>query len=193
VAEPCAVWITTLEGITEHADDDPHATRRESRRTGATSFGMTVAILPHMGGRIVVGVDGSRESVAALRWAGEEARIRGAALVAVTAWENSQAASMGMPGGLAPLDLSPELKQGAEEMQQTALREAGLDPGQVEGAVHEGGAAGILIEAARGADMLVVGSRGHGGFKELMLGSVSQQCAHHAPCPVVIVRTDAAS
>jgi nucleotide-binding universal stress UspA family protein len=193
VAEPSAVSITTFECCTGHADDDPHATSSMNRSTGARSFGITVVILPHMGGRIVVGVDGSPESVAALRWAGEEARIRGATLVAVTAWENSQVAAMGMPGGLVPPDLSPQLKQGAEELQQAALREAGIDPGEVEGSVREGGAAGVLLDAARGSDMLVVGSRGHGGFKELMLGSVSQQCAHHAACPVVIVRSDATS
>jgi nucleotide-binding universal stress UspA family protein len=141
-----------------------------------------------MGGRIVVGVDGSQESLAALRWAGEEARIRGATIVAVTAWENTNVTSMAMPGGLLPPDLSAELRGGAEEMQQKAVTEAGLDPAAVETAVVEGGAAWVLLEAARGADLLVVGSRGIGGFKELVLGSVSQQVAHHAGCPVVIVR-----
>jgi len=59
---------------------------------------------------------------------------------------------------------------------------------QVSAQVREGDAAQILIAAAAGADLLVVGSRGHGGFTEALLGSVSQHCVHHAPCPVVIVR-----
>jgi nucleotide-binding universal stress UspA family protein len=146
-----------------------------------------------MGGRIVVGVDGSQESLAALRWAGEEARIRDAALVAVTAWENSNVASYGMAGGMIPPDLSTELRRGAEEMQREALSDTGFDPAAVETEIVEGGAARALLDAAHGADLLVVGSRGIGGFKELVLGSVSQQVAHHAPCPVVIVRDGGAS
>ena len=59
---------------------------------------------------------------------------------------------------------------------------------QVSSQATEGNAAQVLIDAAEGADLLVVGSRGHGGFTEALLGSVSQHCVHHAPCPVVIVR-----
>ncbi len=61
-------------------------------------------------------------------------------------------------------------------------------PVKVSSTVREGNAAQVLLEAADGADLLVVGSRGHGGFAEALLGSVSQHCVHHAPCPVVIVR-----
>ena len=56
--------------------------------------------------------------------------------------------------------------------------------------VREGNAAQVLLDAAQGADLLVVGSRGHGGFTEALLGSVSQHCVHHAQCPIVIVRAD---
>ena len=59
---------------------------------------------------------------------------------------------------------------------------------EIDRAVVEGAAAPTLIEAAAGSDLLVLGSRGHGGFAGLLLGSVTQQCAHHAPCPLVIVR-----
>jgi len=62
---------------------------------------------------------------------------------------------------------------------------AGLD---VESVVREGAPAGVLLDEAQDAELLVVGSRGLGGFRGLLLGSVSQQCTHHAPCPVVIVR-----
>jgi nucleotide-binding universal stress UspA family protein len=70
------------------------------------------------------------------------------------------------------------------------VREAIPDAGdiRIERRVVEGAAAAVLVEESRGADLLVVGSRGHGGFAQLLLGSVSQQCAHHAECPVVIVR-----
>jgi nucleotide-binding universal stress UspA family protein len=70
------------------------------------------------------------------------------------------------------------------------VREAIPDAGdvEIERRVIEGAAAAVLVEESRGADLLVVGSRGHGGFAQLLLGSVSQQCAHHAECPVVIVR-----
>ena len=61
-------------------------------------------------------------------------------------------------------------------------------PVKVSSTVREGNPAKILLEAADGADLLVVGSRGHGGFAEALLGSVSQHCVHHAPCPVVIIR-----
>jgi nucleotide-binding universal stress UspA family protein len=188
VAGPPGAWITTFGGGTAHGDVLPHARSSISTTATALVLGMPRGILPQMGGRIVVGVDGSRESLAALRWAGEEARIRDATVIAVTAWENSNVATLGTPGGLASPDLSAELKRGAEEVQQAALRDAGLDPTDVQSAIVEGGAARVLLEAARGADLLVVGSRGIGGFRELVLGSVSQQAAHHADCPVVIVR-----
>ncbi len=143
-----------------------------------------------MSGRIVVGVDGSEGSVAALGWAAQEARSRGAALTIVTAWEFPHSAYLGMPGAMIPDELGEDLEWGAKETQADAMRRvfpsgAGVP---VETIVVEGPPASVLIDAAEGADMLVVGSRGLGGFRELLLGSVSQQCAHHASCPVVIIR-----
>ena len=141
-------------------------------------------------GRIVVGVDGSDESVAALEWAAQEARSRGAVLTIVTAWQFPHSAYLGLPGAMIPDELGEDLEWGAKETQADALHRA-LPSGAgvpVETLVVEGPPASVLIDAASGADMLVVGSRGLGGFRELLLGSVSQQCAHHASCPVVIVR-----
>jgi nucleotide-binding universal stress UspA family protein len=135
---------------------------------------------------IVAGVDGSSCAQEALRFAVEEARLRGATLRVVTAW---QVPAMAYSGGfVAPFDRR-EFEQIAEAVGEKALaavrpQSAGLD---VQRVAHEGQPAHVLLEEARDADLLVVGTRGHGGFAGLLLGSVSQQCAHHAPCPVVIV------
>lgn len=137
---------------------------------------------------IVVGVDGSPESKEALRWAIEEAQLRQATLRAVHAWT--------YPAMFAGAYVPPEmvdanrLSQDAREALDAAVAEvAGDDPhAYIERVVEHGPPAQVLVEAARDAALLVVGSRGHGGFTGLLLGSVSQQCAHHAPCAVVIVR-----
>jgi nucleotide-binding universal stress UspA family protein len=141
--------------------------------------------------RIVVGVDGSPESREALRWALEEARLRKAAVRAVHAWGNPYLLT---PGFGLPEDFEfPALHEAAENLLSSAVAEvAGENPDiDIEEVVAEGPAGSVLVEAAKGADLLVVGSRGHGGFVGLLLGSVSQQCAHHAPCPVLIVRNEA--
>lgn len=139
--------------------------------------------------QIVVGVDGSEESKAALRWAIQEARLRGCAVRAVHAWL--------YPALFAPAPAPPALavpvealREEAEQVLATAVAEAadGAGDAEVQQTVAEGPEASVLLDAARDADLLVVGSRGRGGFKGLLLGSVSQQCAQHAPCPVVIVR-----
>jgi nucleotide-binding universal stress UspA family protein len=137
-----------------------------------------------MAGTIVVGVDGSEESKKALRWAVEEARLRNARVVAIRAWVYPALAA----GGLIPVD--GELVESLAAAEQEALAKAVAEVEGAEGVeqvVVEDAPAHALVEAARGADLLVVGSRGHGGFTGLLLGSVSQQCAHHAACPVVIV------
>jgi nucleotide-binding universal stress UspA family protein len=136
---------------------------------------------------IVVGVDGSDGAREALLHALGEARLRGARLLAVTAWHMSTMAYAG--GGLAP-GIDPavfeESASATLDAQLSALGDQadGID---IERVVRMGQPAQVLVEEARGADLLVVGSRGHGGFAGLLLGSVSHQCAMHALCPVVIV------
>jgi nucleotide-binding universal stress UspA family protein len=138
--------------------------------------------------RIVVGVDGSEQSRAALRWALAEARLRDADVRAVYAWAFPIVPGREFAPALAiPLD---ELRAEANELIDTVVAEEVGDETDVR-VTHlaiEGSAADVLVDASRNADLLVVGSRGHGGFAGLLLGSVSQQCAHHAACPVVIVR-----
>ncbi len=134
---------------------------------------------------IVVGVDGSEESKAALRWAIEEARLRRSSVRALYAWSLRYA---GGSGYLLPEGTVGEVERGGEEMLDAVIAEVGNAEVDVERAAVEGVPSHVLVEAAQGADLLVVGSRGHGGFTGLLLGSVSQQCAHHASCPVVIVR-----
>jgi nucleotide-binding universal stress UspA family protein len=139
---------------------------------------------------IVVGVDGSTGSRAALRFATQEARLRGASLRIVTAW---QMPVLAFSGGFIPADLPMEFERAAEDASRQSLEwlgEAGSGV-HIERVVEEGQAAHVLVEAAKGAKLLVVGSRGRGGFTGLVLGSVSQQCVQHAPCPVVVV-TEAA-
>jgi nucleotide-binding universal stress UspA family protein len=141
--------------------------------------------------RIVVGIDGSDESKAALGWAVEEARIRHATVTVVHAWTLPTYIGLGVaPGAM----IDPALLRGAaEERAAKAVHDVVGDAKDVhiESKAVEATAARALIEEADGADLLVVGSRGHGGFAGLLLGSVSQQCAAHGPCPVVIVRTEA--
>ena len=138
---------------------------------------------------IVVGVDGSPESVAALRWAAQEARLRGATLRVVHAWFMPMVFTSGPPL-LVLSEPRDGLAEEGEKVLSHALERVAADVEglTVERSVVEGSAAHCLLRAGEGADLLVVGSRGHGGFHGLLLGSVSQQCAHHAPCPVVIVR-----
>ena len=136
-------------------------------------------------GRIVVGVDGSDQSKAALRWAVEEARLRGASVRAVYAWS---APYVPVPGAVLTEHNLEELRLQGERMLEAMNEEVDSKGVEVERTSVEGGPARVLVEAAKDADLLVVGSRGRGGFAGLLLGSVSQQCAHHASCPVVIVR-----
>jgi nucleotide-binding universal stress UspA family protein len=140
---------------------------------------------------IVVGVDGSEESNAAIRWAVEEARLRGTEVRAVHAWLYPAvfppAPTVAPYAGVVPFDV---LRDDAQEQLDTALAEAvPPDAGvQVQPVLAEGQPAEVLLEACADAELLVVGSRGRGGFAGLLLGSVSNQCAQHATCPVVIVR-----
>lgn len=133
--------------------------------------------------RIVVGTDGSASSIDALRWAAQIAADTGAELDAVTCWQYPQ--SYGMSGGSS--DWNPA--SDAAQILADSLTDAFGDkrPEGLHADVREGHAAQVLVEASVGADMLVVGSRGHGGFVDLLLGSVSAYCAEHGRCPVVVV------
>lgn len=137
---------------------------------------------------IVVGVDGSTSSRDAIRWAVEEARIRGTKVRAVYAWQLPIVTGYAY---IPPDVLDPdELQRRAQQVVDAAVAEAleGRNGVEIERAALEGVAAETLVHESSDAEMLVVGSRGRGGFKELLLGSVGQQCVHHAACPVVIVR-----
>lgn len=136
---------------------------------------------------ILVGIDGSPGGEAALRFAVEEARLRGLSLRVVCAWEAPAASYIGetfVPTADAFLDAEHH----AEEVLRTALERLAPNPAvRVEALSVEGHPATVLSEQARDAVLLVVGSRGHGTATGLLLGSVSQGVAHHAPCPLVIV------
>lgn len=140
---------------------------------------------------IVVGIDGSECSKAALLWAVAEARLRGSRLYAVQAY-HMQAGATASPGGAAAVGWSvDDLKNTTEKslsdlIEQTLGQAPDVD---LHPAVAHGNAVDVLVRAAEkeDAELLVVGSRGRGGFKNLLLGSVSQQCATHAKCPVVVV------
>lgn len=134
--------------------------------------------------RIVVGVDGSESAQQALRWAVDEARRRNATVEAVYAWHQPFVSGYAYMG---EMDLG-HFEEEARLVLNAAVNgvdASGIPP--IEGTLRAGGAAGVLVEAAKGAALLVVGSRGRGGFSGLLLGSVSQQVTHHAPCPIVII------
>ncbi len=134
--------------------------------------------------RIVVGVDGFESSKAALRWAIHQAKLTGAVVEAITAWQ------VPVGTGWVPTTELPDYQSDAAAILGEAMTEmCAVDPDvQVCPRVVEGRAGQVLAEAAKGADLLVVGSPGHGGLAEALLGSVGQYCVHHAPCPVLIIR-----
>ena len=142
---------------------------------------------------VVVGVDGSAGSSEALQWAITEARLRQVPLRAIHAWtyvEPLIPPLIGYPYSAeyveSAIDERRQAAEGLLEPATEALAEA--HEIEIEPLIAEGSAARVLIDAVGVHDLLVVGSRGHGGFSSLLLGSVSEQCAQHASCPVVIVR-----
>lgn len=141
---------------------------------------------------IVVGVDHSPGARAALVFADEEARLRGATIHAVHAWQYGYIGYVGPESRLPPVGADiDELHTAAATALEASVREALPDTDvPIELQAIQGAPASVLVEASRDADLLVVGSRGHGGFVGLLLGSVGQQCAHHAECPVVIVHAE---
>ena len=140
-------------------------------------------------GKVVVGIDGSECSREALRFAAKEARLRGASLRIVCAWQ----APVGIYG-LASFTPAVDVRGFAGAARDPVEKEIGEVLDWQDGLVRrlvlrEGDAARVLLDESRDADLLVLGSRGLGGFKGLMLGSVGQQCAAHAVCPVTIVHS----
>ncbi|MFJ5837662.1 universal stress protein [Streptomyces shenzhenensis] len=132
---------------------------------------------------IVVGVDGSAASKEALRWAAREAGLTGAGLRVVTAWR------LPVTYGYAPDYSGIGYQDRARETLDGVVGEV-LGPAPrltVDARVVEGHPAPVLLAAAREADLLVVGSHGHGAFAGMLLGSTAQHCTQHAPCPVVVV------
>ena len=139
-------------------------------------------------GVITVGVDGSDRSILALNWAAQEAAAHGHVLCVLTAWSIPVTALS--PGGLpAPFPVD-ELEGDARAAQDAAIAKATIPAGvEVQHVIVEGGPGSALLDAAKSADLIVIGSRGHGGFAGLLLGSVGQQVTGHAACPVVVVPT----
>jgi nucleotide-binding universal stress UspA family protein len=132
---------------------------------------------------IVVGVDGSHDADHALNWAIEEAKRHSMKMLLVHGVEIGAAAASPYGSGL----VLEQLEEVGREVLDKALEYVRHQGVQAEGRMEVGSSAHALIEASRGADLLVVGSRGHGGFTGLLLGSVSSACTHHAHCPVVVV------
>lgn len=146
--------------------------------------------------RIVVGTDGSPGARQAVHWALGEARVRNASLHIVHAWMVPLIDAMPQPWLIGTPVVGPSDEEVYEHLVAAArsVLDAAVDEARAEGPdleivgeLVEARPAEALIAAARDADLLVVGSRGRGGFAGLLLGSVSAQCAHHAPCPVVVV------
>lgn len=133
--------------------------------------------------RIVVGVDGSPSSVDALRWALRIANTTGATIDATFAWDFATMSG----GGYLAAGYAPE-RDAETILNRTVDSVAGTDCRTViRRIVQQGYPAKVLLDSSRGAQMLIVGSRGHGGFVGLLLGSVSAHCAEHATCPVLVV------
>jgi len=149
---------------------------------------MTSGVASNSGSKIVVGVDGSDGSLEALRWAARQAQLTGASLHVVTAWAFPE---HGTPFGIVfdLASLSDPTARAREALGRAIFDTLG-DHQQIEvrAEVIPGDEAPVLLEAARDADLLVVGNRGRGAFVGMLLGSVSEQCVRHAPCPVVVVR-----
>jgi len=138
---------------------------------------------------VVVGVDGSPASALAMAWAARYAKAMGATVRAVLAWHYpAQVGSA--PVGVAPAVVTAKVEQASRAELDKAVAATFGDPPvvEVERKVVYGHPSQVLIDESKDADLLVVGSRGHGGFTGMMLGSVSTHCVIHAACPVTVVR-----
>jgi nucleotide-binding universal stress UspA family protein len=142
---------------------------------------------PVVEGRVVVGVDGSEQSKLALRWGARMCAATGSHLEAVIAWDYP--ISYGLAGVSVQYDPEAEM---TKLLTDTVEEVFGADrPQGMVLSVREGHPAKVLHDASAGATMLVVGTRGHGGFYGMLLGSVSAYVAEHAACPVLVVREPA--
>lgn len=151
-----------------------------------------------MAGRIVVGVDGTEHAAAALRWAIEEARLRGATVQAVHAWSFVPLTTPA-DSGLVPLAWSESaasldaVREAAERLAHDQVSDVAGEERDVQVSVVEGDATEVLLGAAEHAELLVVGNRGRGSIAQALLGSTSAAVADRAPCPVVVVRAHPAT
>ena len=145
---------------------------------------MPVSIVDQ-GGRIVVGLDGSESSLDALSWAVQQAERTSAGLEVLMSWEWPSSYGWAVP---VPEDFDPE--SDISRTLETALAPVRTaNPGlSIDARVVRGHPAPVLVEASKGADLLVVGSRGHGEFMGMVIGSVSEFCVAHAHCPVLVHR-----
>jgi nucleotide-binding universal stress UspA family protein len=136
---------------------------------------------------VVVGVDGSDPSIAALNWAGRYGAATGANVQALHIWHYPTSA--GLPSGVTPPQVTDPIKANQRKELDEAIDKAHLDPAaHVEARIAYGHPAQVLIDESKTASLLVLGYKGHGGFTGMLTGSVSLQVVHHAECPVVVVR-----
>ena len=135
-------------------------------------------------GRIVVGVDGSPSSKAALRWALDYAGLTGKRVTAVSAWQYPHDYGFAMT----PVEVWHPDTDAVEALEAAVRDVAGDDrPDEFEAMTRQGHPTKVLLDLSNDAELLVVGSRGHGGFAGLLLGSVSSAVAEHARCPVLVM------
>ncbi|MFE2757678.1 universal stress protein [Actinosynnema sp. NPDC059335] len=136
--------------------------------------------------KIVVGVDGSPAGRTALRWAVEEAKVRGCEVEAVLAWCADHGMVIGPVSATVAAGVDPDaLREDNRAVLDAAIAETGAE---VRAVLAEGDARDVLVKASEDAALLVVGSRGAGPIRGALLGSVSSYCVHHAQCPVVVIR-----
>ena len=142
------------------------------------------------GRQVVVGIDGSPAALAALAWAAQQAELTGATLLVLAVWEWPRSYD-----GLDPLPDATTYDPAADAQRLVEQAVAGIQRDYrtltITTQVVEGQPGPVLVEAARGAEVLVVGSRGHGEFIGMLLGSVSEYCVTHAHCPVLVYHQQA--
>jgi nucleotide-binding universal stress UspA family protein len=140
--------------------------------------------------QIVVGVDGSDSSRAALAWAYDEATHHSASITVISTWHPPSMPMTPPYGSIPPEGYVSQPKREALDLLEKLIAdlEERNPPVDVRTVIEEGNPAHVLIERSKDADLMVVGSRGHGGFAGMLLGSVSQHLVAHSDCPVVVVR-----